>query len=75
VGAGKTVAIASISDITPIANDVLNTDDSITKARTTVGLDYGLLTLEHGDCVRLFGTPGQEQNNCQEQYFVEAQVA
>ncbi|RZL65645.1 MAG: GTP-binding protein [Variovorax sp.] len=59
MGAGKTTAIGSISEVPPIVTDVRNTDLSAAKARTTVGLDYGQLTLDSGDRVRLFGTPGQ----------------
>lgn len=59
MGAGKTTAIASISEIEPVVTDVANTDKSSTKARTTVGLDFGHLTLDTGDRIRLFGTPGQ----------------
>lgn len=59
MGAGKTTAIAAVSEVPPVVTDVLNNDVSNAKATTTVGLDYGLLTLEGGDRVRLFGTPGQ----------------
>lgn len=59
MGAGKTTAIGSISEVPPIVTDVQNTDQSVVKARTTVGLDYGQLTLDNGDRIRLFGTPGQ----------------
>ncbi len=61
VGAGKTTAIASASETPPIVTDVRNTDASVSKARTTVGLDFGQLTLDNGDCIRLFGTPGQDR--------------
>lgn len=59
MGAGKTTAIAAISETPPVSTDVVNTDDTVAKAETTVGLDYGVLTLEDGDRIRLFGTPGQ----------------
>ena len=59
VGAGKTTAIGRVSETSPVMTDVPNTDASIDKARTTVGLDFGQLTLDNGDRVRLFGTPGQ----------------
>ena len=59
MGAGKTTAIRAISDIEPIVTDVVNHDKSVDKERTTVGLDYGMLTLDSGDHIRLFGTPGQ----------------
>lgn len=59
MGAGKTTAIRAISDIEPIVTDVANHDRSVDKERTTVGLDYGMLSLDNGDRIRLFGTPGQ----------------
>lgn len=59
VGAGKTTAIGLVSEIAPVVTDVYNSDTTIDKARTTVGLDFGQLTLDNGDRVRLFGTPGQ----------------
>jgi len=58
-GAGKTTAIRALSDIEPVATDVANSDASIDKAMTTVGLDYGHVDLGDGLRVRLFGTPGQ----------------
>jgi signal recognition particle receptor subunit beta len=58
-GAGKTTAISAISEIAPINTDVDNSDDSFNKLSTTVGFDYGQITLANGDRVRLFGTPGQ----------------
>ena len=59
MGAGKTTAIGAISDIAPVVTDVANHDRSVDKERTTVGLDYGMLSLDNGDRIRLFGTPGQ----------------
>jgi uncharacterized protein len=59
VGAGKTTAIAAVSEIAPISTDVRNTDQSVHKDFTTVGLDYGELTLDNGEKLRLYGTPGQ----------------
>jgi len=58
-GAGKTTAIAALSDRPPVVTDVRNTDASLGKAQTTVGLDFGQFDLGDGQCVRLFGTPGQ----------------
>jgi uncharacterized protein len=58
-GAGKTTAITSLSDAPPVATDVRNTDASLSKINTTVGLDFGLIDLGNGQSVRLFGTPGQ----------------
>ena len=61
MGAGKTTAIAAVSEIEPIVTDVVNNDTSVDKSMTTVGFDYGLVTLDSGDRIRLFGTPGQER--------------
>ena len=61
MGAGKTTAIAAVSETPPIVTDVVNSDRSVDKAQTTVGFDYGQLTLDNGDRIRLFGTPGQER--------------
>ena len=58
-GAGKTTAIAAISDTPPVVTDVPNRDPSIAKARTTVGMDYGEVVIADLIRVRLFGTPGQ----------------
>lgn len=58
-GAGKTTAINAISETAPISTDVANSDAAIGKSHTTVGLDFGKITLANGDRVRLFGTPGQ----------------
>jgi len=58
-GAGKTTAIGAISDAGVVSTDVVNNDPALLKATTTVGLDFGLITLEDGNRVRLFGTPGQ----------------
>lgn len=61
MGAGKTTAIAAISDVPPVTTDVLNTDESLSKETTTVGFDYGELALPDGDRLRLYGTPGQQR--------------
>jgi signal recognition particle receptor subunit beta len=60
-GAGKTTAIAAVSEVPPISTDVRNTDPGVSKAMTTAGLDYGELTLENGEKLRLYGTPGQQR--------------
>jgi len=62
VGAGKTTAIASISDIEPFQTEELASDDTKKlKANTTVAMDYGMMKLEDGERVHLYGTPGQER--------------
>ncbi len=58
-GAGKTTAISRVSEIRTLTTEVRNTDATVNKSTTTVGLDYGELTLDNGDKLRLYGTPGQ----------------
>jgi uncharacterized protein len=62
MGAGKTTAIRSISEIEPISTEVENTDFAeSSKAETTVAMDYGELTLDTGHKLRLYGSPGQRR--------------
>lgn len=62
MGAGKTQAISSLSDVEVVSTEVQNTDlETNSKASTTVGMDYGELTLEGGVSIGLYGTPGQER--------------
>ena len=60
-GAGKTTAIRAVSEIAPVSTDVRNTDAAVDKALTTAGMDYGELTLDNGEKLYLYGTPGQER--------------
>ena len=62
VGAGKTTAINSISDLPPVKTDAVASD--MTKSRkgaTTVAMDYGVMNLPGGEKLHLYGTPGQER--------------
>ncbi|GLV48418.1 hypothetical protein TJA_15740 [Thermus sp. LT1-2-5] len=59
VGAGKTTFIQSLSEIPVVETDEWASEE-IGKAKTTVALDFGLLTLD-GVPIYLFGTPGQER--------------
>ena len=62
VGAGKTTAIASISDIEPIRTDEHASDmTQKRKSNTTVAMDYGMIRLGPKEKVHLYGTPGQER--------------
>jgi signal recognition particle receptor subunit beta len=62
VGAGKTTAIQSLSDIPIITTDEAATDMTANrKPQTTVAMDYGLMKLGDGERVHLYGTPGQER--------------
>lgn len=62
VGSGKTTAITSISETPPISTNESASDmTAIRKAETTVAMDYGILNLENGDILHLYGTPGQQR--------------
>lgn len=62
VGAGKSTAIATLSDAAPINTDKLASDMTQNrKSSTTVALDYGTLILAGGEKLHLYGTPGQER--------------
>lgn len=61
-GVGKTTAIGAISEVPPVRTDESTTDSlSAIKSETTVAMDFGELTLEGGDKVFLYGTPGQRR--------------
>ncbi|GAB4358951.1 MAG: GTP-binding protein [Methylohalobius sp. ZOD2] len=62
VGAGKTTAITTLSDEPPVKTDEVARD--MTRQRkpdTTVALDYGVMRLDKGEKLHLYGTPGQER--------------
>lgn len=62
MGAGKTEAIRSLSDIPVLSTEALNTDqERHSKLETTVGIDYGEVTLEDDLKIGLYGTPGQSR--------------
>ena len=62
MGAGKTQAIASLSDIDVVSTEAINTDlDAHSKVLTTVGMDYGELIVDGETNIGLYGTPGQER--------------
>lgn len=62
VGAGKTTAIQSMSDV-PIVSTNESASD-MTKNRkknTTVSMDYGYINIDKKERIHLYGTPGQER--------------
>lgn len=64
VGAGKTTAITAISDIEPFQTEEFATDEvKDMKQNTTVAMDYGLIKLDDGERIHLYGAPGQERFN------------
>lgn len=60
MGAGKSQAISSLSEIKVLATEAFNTDDMAhSKLLTTVGIDYGEISLDAETRIGLYGTPGQ----------------
>ena len=69
-GAGKTTAVGAISEITPLSTEAVMTMLSIgiddtgqepDKVTTTVAMDFGRVTIDEGNKLYLFGTPGQSR--------------
>lgn len=63
VGAGKTTFINTISEVRTVATEAAISDgiELADKSTTTVGIDFGQLSLSGGLELFLFGTPGQER--------------
>lgn len=62
MGAGKTTAIQALSEIPVLSTEVFNTDNvAHEKLLTTVGIDYGEITLDDELKIGLYGTPGQDR--------------
>ena len=63
--AGKTTLVKTMSEIPVVGTESAVTDDtSAIKTNTTVGMDFGKLTLVDEDIIvelSLFGTPGQQR--------------
>lgn len=60
VGAGKTTAIRSVSEIEVVQTEQKTTDAANRiKQNTTVAMDYGKMVLEDKTVLHLYGTPGQ----------------
>ena len=60
VGSGKTQLVQTLSEITPFGTEVKSTID-IGKEYTTVGIDYGRITLSDDMALGIYGVPGQER--------------
>ena len=62
VGAGKTTAIQSMSDIPIIStNEAASDMTKQRKSNTTVAMDYGQIKIGDKERIHLYGTPGQER--------------
>lgn len=64
VGSGKTTAIGAVSDILVVSTEAKASDEvAQRKSNTTVAMDYGVLNLDGGGKIHLYGTPGQDRFN------------
>ena len=64
MGAGKTTAIQSLSEIEVVRTEANNSERHIVdKETTTVALDYGEILVDRDEKVRLYGIPGQQRFN------------
>jgi uncharacterized protein len=62
MGAGKTTAIQSLSEIEVVRTEANNSERHIVdKPTTTVALDYGEILIDGEEKVRLYGIPGQKR--------------
>lgn len=62
VGAGKTEAIKTISDIEVVSTEEEATNETaLLKTNTTVAMDMGVMKLSDEDRVILYGAPGQDR--------------
>ena len=60
VGSGKTQLISTLSEINPLQTEAESSID-IGKKYTTVGIDYGRISLADDTALGLYGVPGQER--------------
>lgn len=75
VGAGKTTAIASISDIVPVSTEETATDETKEKKElTTVAMDYGRIRLDNNEILHLYGTPGQQRFDFMWELLIEGSI-
>ncbi|MGZ0213225.1 MAG: GTP-binding protein [Actinomycetales bacterium] len=62
MGAGKTTAIRALSEIDVVSTEAANSDQAASaKATTTVALDYGEISVNEAEKIRLYGVPGQKR--------------
>ena len=74
-GAGKTSLISTISEIDFLSTEKAVTDVTATqKARTTVAMDFGRLTIDEDLALYLFGTPGQKRFDFMWQILAEGML-
>ncbi|MBS0426793.1 MAG: GTPase [Proteobacteria bacterium] len=62
MGIGKTTAIRTLCGDGAVDCDVVNLDTaSHDKATTTVGADFGIVHLDGGEMLHVYGSPGQDR--------------
>lgn len=62
VGAGKSTFVRTVGELGTISTERLATDaEAIGKPMTTVAFDFGQLTLNSGQVMHIYGTPGQDR--------------
>ncbi|WP_119157119.1 GTP-binding protein [Caldimonas tepidiphila] len=62
VGAGKTRAVRSASDIEVVDTEARATDETARlKEHTTIAMDLGVIRLDARSKIRLYGAPGQDR--------------
>jgi signal recognition particle receptor subunit beta len=75
VGAGKSTAIETLSNIATVRTDRLATDiTSKRKAQTTIAMDYGVMKINETENIHLYGTPGQERFNFMWDILIENSI-
>jgi signal recognition particle receptor subunit beta len=69
-GVGKTTFVGAVSEIAPLTTEAAMTDVAASvddaglvpdKTTTTVAMDFGRRTIDHGLVLYVFGTPGQDR--------------
>lgn len=60
VGAGKTKMVSTLSEISPFETEA-ESSVNIGKKYTTVGIDYGRISLSNDIALGIYGLPGQER--------------
>ncbi len=61
MGAGKTTAVRSISDVEPVSTEMpISEEVTGDKTLTTVALDYSSIELDDGELLHVYGVPGQK---------------
>lgn len=60
-GVGKSTAITTLDELPPVSVAHPNDVTDLYPPAATVALDYGMMSLQDGVSIHLYGTPGQER--------------